>query len=110
MAAFNARADGSKAVAQAVQRHTLPDPGCIRRSSNSPLRCRSSFGLPGLDQEKQPAFLKGYCDIETPARHPPLSLEAAAASSRRSTTVQNHILVRSTSNSCRANAVEAHSG
>jgi hypothetical protein len=75
MAAFNARADGSKAVAQAVKRHTLPDPGCIRRSWNSPLRCRSSFGLPGIDQEKQPAFLKGYCDIETPARHPPLSLE-----------------------------------
>src|SRR5258708_21459638 len=40
-----------------------------------------------LDQEKQPAFLKGYCDIETPARHPPLSLETAAASSRRSTTI-----------------------
>jgi hypothetical protein len=33
----------------------------------------------------------------------------AAASARRSTTVQSHILVRSTSDSCRADTIESHS-
>src|SRR5215468_800429 len=64
---------GRKAVAQRVQRHTLPDPGCIRRLVEQPVELAGRHRLAGPTTRKQPAFLKGYCGIETPARLPPLS-------------------------------------
>src|SRR5258708_12762171 len=68
---------------------TASHPSCSRLHPplvEQPVEVPLVIGLPGLDQEKHPPFLKGYFDIETPARHPPFFLVPRAASSPPSAT------------------------
>src|SRR5262252_3151644 len=63
-----------KAVAQRVQRHTLPDPGCIRRLVEQPVELAGRHWLVAAPAGKQPTFLHRHSGIMTRRAHlPPLS-------------------------------------
>jgi hypothetical protein len=65
---------GRKAVAQGVQRYTLPDPGRIRRLVEQPVELAGRHRLAAALAGKQPAFLHGRSGIATRwARLPLLS-------------------------------------
>jgi hypothetical protein len=65
---------GRKAVAQGVQRHTLPDLGCIHHLVEQPVELAGRHRLAAALAGKQPAFLHWPCGIVARwARLPPLS-------------------------------------
>ena len=67
---------GREAVAKCMERHALPDPGRIGRLMEQAIELAGRHRLAGPLAGKQPAFLHGSCEIETPpARLPPLALQ-----------------------------------
>ena len=65
---------GRKAVAQGVQRHTLPDPGGIRRLVEQPVELAGRHRPTGPTARKQPAFLhRRSGNVTRRARFPPLA-------------------------------------
>src|SRR5215470_4609532 len=65
---------GRKAVAQNVQRYTLPDPGGIRRLVEQPVELAGRHRPAGPTARKQPAFLyRRSGNVTRRARLPPLA-------------------------------------
>ena len=54
---------GREAVAQRVQRHALPDPGCVRRFVEKAVELPGRHRLAEPVAGKQPAFLQGRSRI-----------------------------------------------